>query len=268
MYGKKIRMSKIIKPNCGKGVILPYAHGVLAGPIPGIENIQEFKRNMRLFKESGVTGIIISPSYIEHCYDVFMGEGAPSPIFVIDWCNLIYDKGGSYSSHKIVSRIFVSIEKAIRYGAVGVIMYLLMGHEDPERDAEEIRKCGLIIEECEKYGLPVIIEPCMGSLKSKDTFYNPKYLKINARIASELGADIIKSHYTGNKELFKDLVNSCPTPVMVAGGEKSVNIEETIKFTKDAMEAGAAGIVAGRKIFQSDDPRKTLQLICDIVYRS
>ena len=266
MYGKRIRMSKIIKPECGKGVVLPYAHGILTGPVKGLMTLAEMKRCMKLFRESGVTGIIICADYMRYFCDYFAGANAPSPIFLIDWCNLIYDAERRIGPDKISSRLFLSIEKAVRYGAVGVMIYLLMGHDDPETDAKEVRKCAAVVEECERYGLPVIIEPCMGSIENQEKYYSVKYIQKNARIASELGADIVKSHYTGDTESFKQVVDTCPTPIMVAGGPKSRGISETKKFITGVMEAGAAGIIVGRKLFQTKDPVKFLKMACEIVY--
>src|SRR5919107_96225 len=71
-----------------------------------------------------------------------------------------------------------------------------------------------------------------------------------ARIAFEHGADLVKSYYTEN---FRDVTDNCPVPVLIAGGPRMETAEETLQVVSDATQAGAAGVVFGRNIWQSGD---------------
>jgi DhnA family fructose-bisphosphate aldolase class Ia len=144
--------------------------------------------------------------------------------------------------------------------------YLTLGFGDPSLESEEIRKNGIVVKECEKVGLPVIIEPVMAKFKNKDIFYDKEYLKINDRIAAEIGADIVKSQYTGDPESFREVVENCAAPIMIAGGPKSGTMEETYEMIRGAVRAGGAGTIVGRKIFQSENIEECLNEVCRIVY--
>lgn len=266
MYGKQIRLSRIIKPSSNRGIIIPYAHGILSGPLPGLETAKEYASFLKLFEESDITGVIINPGILKYFKNIFIGENSPSLIVLIDWCSLIYDDQVDFKRKEGISGIFCAVEKAMKVGADALMIYLILGHSDPLLDLAEIKKCGLIIDECDRFGLPVMIEPCMANIKDKETFYDTNNIRKNNRIACELGADIIKSHYTGDKESFKSVVSSCFTPILVAGGDNSNNSEENFRTIKEMMESGANGLVMGRKIFQSKDPVYELSKICEIVY--
>ena len=266
MYGKKIRMGRLIDPRYGRGVIIPYAHGLLQGPIPGLENINEINKYMEIFRKSRATGIIISYGYLKYSADYFMGKGVPSLIFVIDWINITKAYKGTVPYNETRTGICTSIEEAIKYGADGVMTYLTLGFDDPQLEVEEIKKNGLVIKECEKVGLPVIIEPIVADFKNRHIFFDKEYLKINDRIAAEIGADIVKSQYSGDPESFKEIVENCAAPIMIAGGPKTGSVEETLQMIRDAVSAGAAGTIVGRRIFQSDDVAKNLEAVCKIVY--
>ena len=82
----------------------------------------------------------------------------------------------------------------------------------------------------------------------------PEVVAQAARIGAELGADIIKTNYTGDIETFKVVVESCPVPVVIAGGPKCESPKEVLQTTSDALKAGAAGISIGRNVFQCDSP--------------
>ena len=266
MYGKKIRMGRLIDPKYGRGVIIPYAHGLLQGPIPGLENINEINKYMGIFKRSRATGVIISYGYLKYSADYFIGRNIPGLVLLIDWINMTKAYRGSVPYEEVRTSICTSIEDAVRVGADGVMTYLTLGFDDPSLESEEIRKNGLVIKECEKMGLPVIIEPVMAKFKNKDIFYDKEYLKINDRIAAEIGADIVKSQYSGDPDSFREVVENCAAPVMIAGGPKSGTIEETYEMIRGSVKAGGAGTIVGRKIFQSENIEDCLNEVCKIVY--
>lgn len=266
MYGKKIRMSRLIDPKYGRGVIIPFAHGLLQGPIPGLENINEINKYMDIFRNSRATGIILSYGYLKYSAEYLVGKCVPSLILIIDWINMTKTYKGINPYDEVRTGICTSVEEAIKCGADGVMTYLTMGFDDPSMEVEEIKKNGLVVKECEKVGLPVIIEPVMAKFRDPNVFYDKDYLKVNNRIAAEIGADIVKSQYTGDPESFREVVENCAAPIMIAGGPKSGTMEDTLEMIRGAMEAGAAGTIVGRKIFQSEDVAKCLEEVCRIVY--
>jgi len=98
--------------------------------------------------------------------------------------------------------------------------------------------------------------------------FDEKAVALAARVGAELGADIVKTNFTGSVESFRRVVEGCPVPVVVAGGEKMNSNEEILKMVEMAMEAGAAGVAIGRNIFQAENPRLMTKAISMIVHEN
>ena len=96
--------------------------------------------------------------------------------------------------------------------------------------------------------------------------YGVEVVKHAARIGAELGADIIKTNYTGNLDTFREVVSGCPVPVVMAGGPKTKTNEEFCQMVYDSIQAGGAGVAAGRNVFQHEHPTKMVRVLCGIVH--
>ena len=90
-------------------------------------------------------------------------------------------------------------------------------------------------------------------------------VKLAARVAAELGADIVKTVYTGDPESFREVTRGCPVPVVVAGGSKTDD-RTTLELIEGAMAGGAAGISIGRNAFQHRSPAKFVRAAACIVH--
>lgn len=102
--------------------------------------------------------------------------------------------------------------------------------------------------------------------KKIDDEHDPEVVKLAARAGAELGADIIKTNYTGDPDTFREVVKGCPVPVVIAGGPKIETEEELLQMVKDSVEAGGAGVAIGRNIFQADSPANMTRAIAGIVH--
>lgn len=101
--------------------------------------------------------------------------------------------------------------------------------------------------------------------KIKDS-YDVKVIKHCARLGAELGADVVKVSYTGSPETFKEVVEGCPVPVVIAGGPKMDSDEAVLEMVKGAIDAGGAGVSIGRNAFQHKNPRNIVRAIAGIVH--
>ena len=96
--------------------------------------------------------------------------------------------------------------------------------------------------------------------------HSAEVVKLAARAGAELGADIIKTNYTGNPDTFKEVVDGCPVPVVIAGGPMVETDRELLEMVKNSVDVGGAGVAIGRNIFQAPSPRKTTMAIAGIVH--
>ena len=89
------------------------------------------------------------------------------------------------------------------------------------------------------------------------------YIKKGCRIACELGADAIKTFYTG--ERFAEVVDGSPIPIFALGAEKLPHEIDALILAQRAVAAGAAGVVYGRNVLQAQSPAAFLRALKDVV---
>jgi fructose-bisphosphate aldolase/2-amino-3,7-dideoxy-D-threo-hept-6-ulosonate synthase len=117
-----------------------------------------------------------------------------------------------------------------------------------------------------EWGMPLLAMMYARGPKIKDETA-VEAVKLAARVGAELGADIVKTTYTGDPDSFREVVEGCPVPVVIAGGSK-LNDLETLNMIEGAMKAGAAGLSVGRNVFQHEHPDRLVRAACAIVHES
>ena len=85
------------------------------------------------------------------------------------------------------------------------------------------------------------------------------------RLGEELGADVIKTAYSGTPDSFEQVVEATRLPVVIAGGSKGTD-EQTLSMVRGAMDAGAAGVSMGRSIFQHEDPEAITKGVASVIH--
>ena len=148
-----------------------------------------------------------------------------------------------------------SVEEALRAGADAVVVYVaLAGENEPEM----ISYLSRIGETCEFKGMPLIAEAeypnAYQSLDTMSDALGPEYLKRNARLCAELGADIVKVNWGGDRTSFEEIIRACGKPVVLAGGSRITDLELLTRMAQ-ARQAGAAGCSVGRNVFEHPSPR-------------
>ncbi|NLY19590.1 MAG: hypothetical protein GX045_11845 [Clostridiaceae bacterium] len=156
--------------------------------------------------------------------------------------------GGSMMSteYSNVHTNHVSPETALRLGADAVLMMFVMGGAD----YRSIQDAAAAIDAYHYYGIPVIAEILCDDLSKTNS---PEIQMNGARVAAELGADVVKAFYTEN---FNKVTENCPVPVILAGGPKGSDI---IDIARNALNDGAKGFAFGRNIFQSSNPAEVIR---------
>ncbi len=151
--------------------------------------------------------------------------------------------------------ITVSIDDAIRLNVSAMALSIFVGSEFEKETLVNLAK---LVDEGEKYGIPVLAVTAVG----KDMARDVRYLGLACRIAAELGAHVVKTYYC---DQFEQLVESCPIPVIIAGGKKTPEME-ALELTHSAVALGAVGVDMGRNIFQSDCPVGMIRAVRAIVH--
>jgi DhnA family fructose-bisphosphate aldolase class Ia len=266
MIGKQLRLSRVLDPASDSALIIAYSHGILFGPSEGLNSTEEVRRNAALFAD-GATGMMLTPGYLRVCADAVLGPGKPAPIVSLSWTNIW--RGPDLLGHegfKHAHTLLASVEDAVRLGGDMVHMYVHGGSADPQQDADEMKRLGQVVNESERYGVPVLCEPlARGSAVQPGTPNRKEYVALMARMAAEAGADMVKIEYTGDPESFAEVVASCAVPVVMMGGSKSDRFIDFLTMLEDGMNAGAKGVAVGRNLFLHKNPALAMKAVRRVV---
>lgn len=248
--GKSIRMERIFNRNTGNTIIVPMDHGVSLGPIEGLRNLQEAVNKVA---EGGANAVLGHMGLAKHGHRGY-GRDVGLIIHLSASTSLSSDP-----NHKV---LVTKVEEAIKVGADGVSVHINIGAED---EYEMLQGLGYVARKCDKWGMPLLamMYPRWRKVHSE---YDVDVVKHAARIGAELGADIIKTNYTGSPETFKEVVEGCPVPVIIAGGPKMNSEQELLEMIEGSLEAGGRGVAIGRNVFQAQDPTGLVRKIAKIVH--
>jgi predicted phospho-2-dehydro-3-deoxyheptonate aldolase len=250
MIGKKIRLERILDRDSGRTVIVPMDHGTTMGPIPGLVDM---KTTNTKIVEGGANAVIIHKGLVEIGH-----RGAGKDIGLI-----IHLSASTTLSPDPNTKVPVcTVEEAITLGADAVSIHVNLG---AEKDTEMIEYLGSVSTTCARWGMPLLAMMYTRG-KKVDNEYDVKYVKHAARVGAELGADIVKCNYTGSIKSFKEVIQGCPVPVVIAGGEKMETEDQLLTMVEHALKAGAAGVSIGRNAFQHKHPDRIIAAIGKIVH--
>jgi len=139
--------------------------------------------------------------------------------------------------------------------ASAVAMSIFVGSK---YEYQTVVNLGKLVNEAERYGMPVLAVTAVGKELGKDA----RYLSLACRVAAEQGAHIVKTYYCDD---FEKVVQSCPVPIIVAGGKK-IPERDALQLTYNAIKAGAVGLDMGRNIWQSEHPVAMIKAARSIIH--
>jgi fructose-bisphosphate aldolase, class I len=119
--------------------------------------------------------------------------------------------------------------------------------------------------EAHRVGLPLIVEATLWGSRISDK-KDPDLLAYGCRMAAELGADAVKTEYTGDPETTAEVIEGCPVPVLTLGGAKGDSEEAVAEAARGAKEGGTRGIIFGRNIWQAEDPVRMSASLREVVH--
>jgi len=234
--GKEIRIRRVLSG--GKALIVAMDHGVSSGPVAGLEDIRKAVANVA---KGGATGIVLHKGLVRFAKDYFDER-----------LSLILHLSASTSLGMRADRkvLVTEVDEAVSYGADAVSVHTNLGGEDDDRMLTDL---GTTASACDRLGMPLLamMYPRGANIKNP---YDVDVVKHVARVGAELGADVVKTVYTGAPETFKEVVRSCPVPILVAGGPKLDSDRAALDMVAGALAGGASGVSIGRNIFQAKDP--------------
>jgi len=230
--------------------LLALDHGLPAGPLRGIERPADLLRSLR---GTPVTGVILNPGFVPH----LAREFASTLGLVVHLS--AGTRLGTHPTSKVPSS---TVEHAVAIGADAVSVQIHIG--DPSED-RMLTHAGEVVDDATRLGVPVLVmayAPSAAGEASSDA----DATRHAVRAASEIGASIVQTSYAGDAESLEAIVRGCPVPVLLAGGPRASSPDAWLDAIRAGLGAGAAGVSAGRNIFQHEDPATFARRIGEIVF--
>jgi fructose-bisphosphate aldolase/2-amino-3,7-dideoxy-D-threo-hept-6-ulosonate synthase len=225
-------------------------HGLTMGPIAGLEDMTSIVNKVA---EGGANAVVLHKGIVRAGH---RGYGRDIGL-------IIHLSGSTALGPDPNSKVPVAnVKEAISLGADAVSVHINIGAVN---EAEQLRNLGEVAEICADWGMPLFAMMYARGPKIKDK-HDPEFIAHATRVGAELGADIVKTPYTGSVESFRKIVRGCPVPVVIAGGPKAETPQDVLKMAAEAMAAGAIGVSIGRNIFQHKDPTRMTRALARIVH--
>ncbi len=245
-WGMKNRLSRIIKPESGRTVMLAVDHGYFLGPTTNLENARKTIEPLLPYADA----LMLTRGILRTSVD----PEADVPIV------LRVSGGSSTLSEDLANEaITTSIEEAVRLNVSAVALSIFVGSEYEHQTLTNLSK---LVDSAQPYGIPVLAVTAVGKeLEKRDA----RYLALSCRIAAEFGATFVKTYYCDD---FETVVEGCPIPVVIAGGPKLETELDALKLAADAVQKGAAGVDMGRNIWQSPHAVPMIQAVRAVVHEN
>ena len=247
--GKTLRMNSIFRKDTGKSVIVAIDHGGIAGPMKGINEPGKLIEDC---VAGGADAVLTTRGFVkaaEGAFDRSLG-------LILRMTGGFTVLGGGFEEEMITST-----ETALKYGSVGAAVTVKFGHS---REGFFTKQASLVADSCDEWGLPLMIEAMAKGKDLKST--DPAGVKLASRAAAEIGADIIKTYYTGDPDSFAEVIEGAMVPVVVLGGAKTNSIEDVFSDVYYSIQAGGSGIAIGRNIWQHENTRAMIEAMSGIVH--
>ncbi|MCD6402966.1 MAG: fructose-bisphosphate aldolase [Candidatus Aenigmarchaeota archaeon] len=241
---KRKRLKKFFSKD-GKTVLLVFDHAVEHGPhnYEGVDLTP--LRIAEIAVSGGAKGVILHA-----------GSAKLVKQFYPELPVIVKITGRTSLTPTMVQEIVTTVEEAERVGADGIAMTVYVG---ATYEHKMLRNLAEVKKECYERGLPLFTF-MYPRVKDKKTT-EEKYVRYAARLGAELGVDVVKTYYTGDKKSFSKVVKDCFVPLVCAGGLKTKTVEDFLKKVETVMEAGASGLAVGRNVWMRENPIEVLKQV-------
>jgi len=186
------------------------------------------------------------------------------------------DMGNPYNAqrHKVMWSLLQNHDEpiigALEMDAACVVVNLFMLPDEPELFRQCVENISKVRAACHRYGMPLMIEPLVMLPNEVRGGYqvdgNAEKIVTLVRLASEMGADIVKADPTDDPQEFHRVVEAARVPVLVRGGGKE-DLKAVLAKSAALMQQGAKGMVYGRNIYQHSNPKAVVNALMAMIHR-
>ena len=237
-FARQVRLNRLYRHEYGRLLVVPLDHSVTDGPITGGNGVD---RLIGKLAGNGVDAVVLHKGAVRYVNHRWFAE-----------TSLIVHLSAStvHAGDPDAKYLVASAEEALRLGADAVSVHVNLGSAE---EARQIADMAAVSDACDRWNLPLLAMMYPRGPRIADP-RDPGLVAHSVTLAADLGADIVKTVYTGSEETMAEITRNAPVPVLVAGGPRRDNHADVLDYVAEVMRAGAAGVAMGRNVFQADDP--------------
>lgn len=240
--GVSIRLARIFSHESGRLFGAALDHFIGYGDVRQ-GGLADLPRALALTMESGPDSVTILPGAARRLWSPYAGRAG------------LIVQGGCFTADDRVHELVATPLDALRLGADALAVAI------PVRGQTEgmyLRWLTDSVSKAAELEVPIVahLYPRDYSTGEAKIVFTPEEIAWAVRCGIETGVDVIKVGYPGDYESFRQIVDSCPTPIVIAGGPKTATLEEALQQISDANRAGASGAIVGRNMWGNENPRR------------
>jgi fructose-bisphosphate aldolase, class I len=262
---KTARLNRLFNPRTRRCFDVAIDHGFFneASFLAGIEDLP---KAVATLAAAGPDALQLTVGQAPHLQGLPLG-GKPALVLRTDVANVY----GTRLPAVLFSRMIGEpVEQALRLDAACVVVNLFCIPDQPGLADQCLQNILRIKPECERYGMPLMVEPLVFRPNEKAGGYmvdgDPSRIIPLVRQAAELGADVIKADPTDDVSVYHRVVEVAGgIPVLVRGGGRAPEAE-ILERTAALLKQGASGIVYGRNIIQHSHPARITRALMAVVH--
>ncbi|PQA76508.1 class I fructose-bisphosphate aldolase [Rhodoferax sp. TS-BS-61-7] len=185
------------------------------------------------------------------------------------------DMGNPYNAtvHRVMWALLQNkkdpVLPAVQMDASCVVVNLFMLPNEPDLFRQCVENISIVRADCDKYGMPLMIEPLVMRPHSEKGGYmvdgDAEKIVTLVRLAREMGADIIKADPTADANEFHRVVEAARCPVLVRGGGRE-DLRQVFARSRTLLDQGAVGMVYGRNVYQHQSPQAVVKALMAMIH--
>ncbi|MFB6146259.1 MAG: 2-amino-3,7-dideoxy-D-threo-hept-6-ulosonate synthase [Halobacteriaceae archaeon] len=231
----------------GRYLIVPMDHGITMGAVTGLRDIES---TVDAVTSGGADAVLTQKGIAPRVHGNRNGAG-----YVVH-----LNASTTIGPDEADKRPSGTVEAALRAGADAVSFHINVGSD---HEPDQITQLAEVTERAADLGVPTL---AMAYARGPGVDeHDAENIAHAARVAEELGADVVKTGYSGDPGSFERVVESTRLPVVIAGGSRGTD-RETVEMVRGAMDAGAAGVSMGRSIFQHEAPEAIAAAVSAVIH--
>ncbi|GAA5076501.1 2-amino-3,7-dideoxy-D-threo-hept-6-ulosonate synthase [Nocardia iowensis] len=248
---RELRLRRLHRHHDQRLMIVPLDHSVTDGPVTGGNRVD------------GLVGKLSGA----HVDAVVLHKGAlryVDPRWFTTISLIVHMSASTVHAPDPNAKYLVAqVEEALRLGADAVSVHVNLGSE---QERQQVADLALVADACDRWNMPLMAMMYPRGPKISDP-RDPGLIAHAVTLAADLGADIVKTMYTGDVQTMAEIASNSPVPLVVVGGPRQDDLAAVLAYVEQILRAGAAGVAMGRNIFQAADPAAAARAVADLVHQ-